>query len=328
LLKEFDKYKNVLKNKNFKNIYIGGGTPTIIGKDNFEKIFNKLFSYLNKENVKEITIEVFPSNFDSDLFDYLQKYVTRVSVGIQCFNNEILKDVNRNSKVSEIKDFLEKLKPYNFIKNFDIIYGLYLEKEDNYLKDLQEIISFNPENITYQALHNSKKIIESDDIFFQDYLKKLKQLNINGREFLEKNDYIQYTSEDFVKKNKKKFSYQLDFLNNKNMLAIGIDSVSFMGRRYFLNNGKKEYTYYKLKDYELFIKRLSTKIRLLNLDFEEFPTNLQDFLLVFSESLDYLTKNDLISIDDKSMKITKKGLCYADLISQILTLNNFDYKRK
>jgi coproporphyrinogen III oxidase-like Fe-S oxidoreductase len=298
-----------------------------MGLENFKRIFNALFTYLKKENIKEITLEIFPSKFDKELFDYLKDYITRISIGIQCFNDKTLEKFNRNAKIVEMIDFLKKLKDYPFIKNFDIIYGLYLDNLEDYEKEIITLLRFNPENITFQPLHNNLKLKQADPIFFQDYVRRLDWLNKKAREIFRKKGYVQYTAEDFYKKGKSKFQYQLNLLSNQDILGIGINTFSFINNQYFFCLGKDKYNSFKLNSYQSFLHELSFKSRLLNLNLKELDKNYNiNYKIFSSDSLKYLLEERLISLEGDIIKITKKGLPYVDFISQMLMLNNLDYK--
>ncbi|MCK5449258.1 radical SAM protein [Candidatus Pacearchaeota archaeon] len=322
MLKEIEKFKEVLITNNIRYIYIGGGTPTTIGKENFQKIFDKLFSYLPKENIKEITMETFPSNFDKKFFDYLQNYITRLSIGVQCFNDKILQEFGRPSTIEEMTSFFNSLKNYTFTKSIDIIYGVYLDDMDSYESEMETMLSLNPDNVTYQPLHNSKRILESDELFFIEYSKKLDWLNKKGRLILDSNGYRQYTAEDFHKIGKPKFEYQINFLNQGNILGIGINTFSFVGKTYFANMTKDNYKKFELQGEQDELHKISLKSRLLNFEIEE------KYKLRFSDSLNYLQNKNIIIIENNKIEITKEGLNYVDLISQILMINNFNYKQK
>jgi len=330
MLEEIERFSEILQTKNINHIYIGGGTPTLIGKENFKKIFGKLFSYIPKENIKEMTMEAFPKDFDKELFDYLQNYITRLSIGVQCFNNKILNQFTRNATVNDMKKFLNKLKDYNFTKNIDLIYGLYLDESiEDYEKELEEILDFNPDHITYQPLHNDKKLQDSDEIFFLDYAKKLDKLNRCGREILKERGYQQYTSEDFHKIGKSKFQYQLNLLQSGNMLGIGIDTYSFIEDTYFTHQTKNSWKKFRLSKNLMMLHEISFKMRNLILDIEQINKKYNiDYKTIFSDSLEYLKSKNLIQLNNNKINITPKGLNYVDFISQVLMLNNFDYKIK
>lgn len=330
MLEEIDRFSEVLQTKDIGHIYLGGGTPTLIGKENFQKIFDKLFSHIPKENVKEISIETFPKDFDKELFDYLSNYVTRISIGIQCFSDKLLEQFKRDSTVNDMKDFLDKIKDYNFIKSIDIIYGLYLDEEiEDYEKDLREILSYSPDNITYQPLHNNKKLQESDEIFFLDYAKKLDKLNNRGREILKEQGYLQYTSEDFHKIGKPKFQYQLNLLQSGNMLGLGVGTYSFIEDTYLLHRSKNSWKKFQLDKNLMMLHELSFKTRNLSLDLEEINKKYNlNYQTNFSDSIGYLKNKKLIELENNQIKVTPEGLNYVDLISQVLMLNNFDYKIK
>jgi oxygen-independent coproporphyrinogen-3 oxidase len=318
ILGEIENLKEGLESANIKYIYFGGGTPSIIGKANLERIFEKLYSIIKKEEIEEVTIEAFPSNFDEELYDFLKNKVTRVSIGVQSLNNETLKKFCRPSTKEEISKFIKSLQPYPFTKSIDMIYGLYLNNPDELKKDLNEIISLNLDQVTYQPLHNDPDLTESDEIFFLKKAKTLDRINKIGREVLRKGGYSQYTAEDFNKEGRPKFLYQLNLLNQGNVLGIGINTYSFIENTYFYHESKNEWRKFKLEEKQMKIDKISKSIRLMSSDKID--------LEIYSDSISYLQERGLIELKSGRIEISEEGKNYLDLISQILVLNNFDYK--
>ncbi|MFW6025272.1 MAG: radical SAM protein [Candidatus Woesearchaeota archaeon] len=328
MLKQIEKFSSTLENKNIKYLHINGGYPSKIGLENLKKIFEKLFKYLDKSSLEEITLELFPKKFNKKLFDYLSNIVTRVSIKIGCFNDKILEKFNIDLRVKEMEKFIRKMNEYDFNINLDIFYSLYIDNEKDYEEEMDKILSFNPDNITFRPLHN-KKISNCDEIFFHKYSKILERLNRKGRKILNENEYIQYTAEDFYKENKNKFLYKLNSLKKGNILGLGQDSFSYFGDNYYIYENPNKWSIYKLKGKEKLLQEISLKSRLLSLDINKINKKYCiDYEFLFSDSINYLTGNGLINIDDGVIKITEKGLGYVDFISNLLMLNNFEYKLK
>ncbi|MGM5483863.1 MAG: radical SAM protein [Nanobdellota archaeon] len=320
LIKEIDQKKNLLEKNKIESIYFGGGSPQLMGKETAQKIITKIFSHI-KNNVPEITFELFPQNFDKDLMTFLKNYITRLSIGVQCFNEELLKKMNRKVSANEIKNFIDSCRNlgYNNI-NFDLIYGLYLENEKNFEKELKDILSKNPEQITYQPLHYANSIgFNNKSLMIEPKINRL------GRELLKSYGYTQTTAEDFTKKGE--FLYQKNLLQGKNILGFGDKSFSFINNKYFQKRNEKNYTY-KLSGKDLLYRKLFFESRFGKIDIVEINKEFNiNYVIDFSDSLKYLLRKNYVKIEKNNLIITNKGKNYVDMIANILSLNNLDYKK-
>ena len=122
LKKELIKYNSF----NFDSIYIGGGSPSSLAYNELEYLFEMLIPYQNQNTL--ITIEINP-DIDYKKIELFKKYhVQRVSIGVQSFNKNILKLINRDSNYDEINDLIYELNKNDiFDINVDLIYGFNIE---------------------------------------------------------------------------------------------------------------------------------------------------------------------------------------------------------
>ena len=110
---------NVLPKRNLLNninvIYIGGGTPSSIGIDNLQILFKILQKYINFNNLIEFSIECNPKDISHELITlFKNNKVNRISLGIQSFNDEKLKLLNRNHNREIAINSLKILNEMNF----------------------------------------------------------------------------------------------------------------------------------------------------------------------------------------------------------------------
>jgi len=136
----------------FSGVYIGGGTPTILMdelRDVLERI-QKLFS------PGEISIETNPDRLDRDtLVSLADNGVKRVSVGVQSFNDEILRRVGRYEKYGNGGSLKEKLlsaNGYVDTLNVDMIYNFPIQTREMFEEDLAVLKELQPDQITFYPL--------------------------------------------------------------------------------------------------------------------------------------------------------------------------------
>lgn len=170
LLDDIKSYKlNFSKNPN--SIYIGGGTPTAIGKENLENIIDAVLEKFG--SASEFTVEC--GRIDSLSVEILEmlkaKEVNRISLNPQSFNEEVISKLNRVSN-ENFSYWFDKAREIGFdVINMDLIMGLPGESKESILNSIKKAIDFSPENITLHtlALKNGSKLFENSYFNEEDY---------------------------------------------------------------------------------------------------------------------------------------------------------------
>lgn len=157
LLLEIDKTAEIIKNAGLfvDNIYIGGGTPTTLSADYFERIFSRLYSRFDMSRISEFTVEAGrPDTITSDKLEVLKRYgVNRISINPQSMNDATLKKIGRSHTPHMIYDAYKKARDIGFdVINMDLIAGLPGETPEMFAYSLDEVIRLSPENITVHSL--------------------------------------------------------------------------------------------------------------------------------------------------------------------------------
>lgn len=150
LIKEIKAFSN--KKERPHSIYIGGGTPSAIGKENLKLILEVLKeSFLEPY---EFTVECGrPETIDDEILRTLKDFgVNRISINPQTMNDETLKNIGRNHTSQDIIKAYELTKNYNFIVNMDLIIGLPFESHEMIINSLNKVLELKPQNITIHTL--------------------------------------------------------------------------------------------------------------------------------------------------------------------------------
>jgi coproporphyrinogen III oxidase-like Fe-S oxidoreductase len=140
------------KGYKFEGIYVGGGTPTVL-IDELAKTLNlagELFP------IKDISVETNPNHLTSENIEILQKSkVKRLSVGVQTFNDEMLKKIGRYEKYGSGKVIAERLKNTQGLfhtLNADMIFNFPGQTSDMLEEDLAILLKLNIEQTTFYPL--------------------------------------------------------------------------------------------------------------------------------------------------------------------------------
>ncbi|MCC5911529.1 MAG: coproporphyrinogen dehydrogenase HemZ [Clostridiaceae bacterium] len=143
------------KGKVIESIYIGGGTPTTLNVEEFNRLFDIIYTYFDVSNLKEFTVEAGrPDTIDIEKLKNLKnRGVTRISINPQTMNDCTLMEIGRNHTVKETIEAYQLATEAGFSNiNLDIIIGLPGENLQMVLHTMKEIEKLAPSNLTVHTL--------------------------------------------------------------------------------------------------------------------------------------------------------------------------------
>ena len=150
IIKEAKNRRNYLSGENISTIYIGGGTPSAIRVSELNKLIDKISGIFNIENNSEITIELNPDDLDGHYLKGLQKAgFNRISLGIQSWNDEDLKFLNRRHDSAGAEKALRNVLGVGFGNvTIDLIYGLPGMTTERWASTLEKSLEFDIKHIS------------------------------------------------------------------------------------------------------------------------------------------------------------------------------------
>lgn len=340
--KEFLSYTEALikeiRNSNLKNlqietVFIGGGTPTVLPKEMLSDIIEEILKY-DVVSTAEITVEANPGTLSEDYLKSLYNTgVNRLSIGLQAWQNEHLKNIGR---IHTREEFLEN---YNMARNIgfkninvDLIFGLPNLSKKEWLETLANIIKIRPEHIStysliieegtrFGSLYEKGLLKETDEIIDREMYSICKELLIN-------NNYEHYEISNFSKigYNSK---HNIDCWKRKNYIGLGLNSHSFFeGIRYKNISNLEEYI---KNSYNNYLIRENIEVLSIKESMEEFMflglrlikgvsiKNFQkefrrDIFTVYSKQINYLLKEKLLLLEKDSLYLSNKGIDLSNLV--------------
>ncbi|MFM1913284.1 MAG: hypothetical protein RIR51_1122 [Bacteroidota bacterium] len=270
MVQELEISKNYLSNKNLETIYFGGGTPSILSKDDFQKIFEKIHSLYSINKAAEITIETNPEDINKEnLLNWKSLNINRLSIGIQTLNDDILKKLNRNHTKEDSLKAIELCKKFNFnVLTTDLIYGLPGQTEEILKEDIKILAENNIPHISAYNLtiepntvfgkwKKEGKLIDFDNHIHAEYMEILFSELVNY-------GYENYEISNFAK-NQAYSVHNTAYWRNEEYLGIGPSAHSFnySSRQWNIANNPKYIQFIKEgKDY--FEKEELTEIDKIN----------------------------------------------------------------
>ena len=336
LKKEIENRKEDLKNTYISTIYIGGGTPSFIEEKYIKDILDKIKEVDTDNNEKEITIEVNPGTVNQEkLRTYKKIGINRLSIGLQSTNNEELKTIGRIHTYKQFLDTYKLARKEEFKNiNIDLMLGLPNQKIQDLKQTMQKVINLKPEHISIYSL-----IIEEGTIIEKKIRNK--ELNLPDEELerqmywytkntLEINGYNQYEISNFSKKGIES-KHNLNCWKQKEYLGFGVAAHSYLNKTRYSNicnieeyikniqngNQSKNKIIHEIqtieeqkKEYMLLGLRTIEGIKI-----QEFKEKFaQNPILIFRKELEKLVKENLINIDGDNIKLTNKGLDFANIV--------------
>ncbi len=175
IIKELSIRKDYLKNEPVQTIYFGGGTPSLLTIQQIEKLLNTVYTNFPVEQNAEITFEANPDDLTKNyLFDLKEVGINRLSIGIQSFDDDKLKILNRRHNATQAHEAVREAQKAGFNNiSIDLIYGLPFQSLDEWETDLDKAFSLSIQHLSAYGLtfeektllskQKEKKIIEPAD---------------------------------------------------------------------------------------------------------------------------------------------------------------------
>ena len=151
LFKEIEMQSSLFdKERLVEQMHFGGGTPTFLSKEQIIRLSNKLQQSFNFSPSGEYSIEIDPRGIDEDLMESLaMARFNRISLGVQDFDLEVQKAVNRVQSFKQTKAVVEISRKNGFKSiSIDLIYGLPRQSKDTFKRTLEKVKELRPDRIS------------------------------------------------------------------------------------------------------------------------------------------------------------------------------------
>ncbi len=135
------------------SIFIGGGTPSLFSPDSIDRLLADVRARLQLEPGCEITLEANPGTFEKDRFrGFRAAGVTRLSIGVQSFDDASLKAVGRVHDAAQALAAVEEARQAFETFNIDLMYALPGQTLEGLRKDLDQALAFEPPHLSVYHL--------------------------------------------------------------------------------------------------------------------------------------------------------------------------------
>ena len=318
-----------------RTLYIGGGTPTALSAQQLAYLLTELPKVMDLSEVEEFTIEANPGDLDPDKIAVLKdSQVNRVSLGVQTFDNKMLKKIGRSHQEQDIYDNIRHLKQAGFDNiSIDLIYALPGQTMDQVKENVAKAIDLDIPHMSLYSL-----ILENHTVFMNRMRRgKLplpkEELEAEMFEYiieeLEKAGFEHYEISNFSKPGFES-RHNLVYWDNAEYYGLGAGASGYVDGIRYKNHGpirhyleaveagkaritEEHLTLEEKMEEELFLG-LRKKNGVSKARFEEkFGVS---FDQRYGQVVANLTEQGLLVPDDKQVRMTKRGLFLGDTVAE------------
>ncbi len=255
---EYEIKSNLKNHEKFETIFIGGGTPSTIDIKEYKQIFELLKNHIDKNT--EITTECNPNSATIKWLEGMKNFgVNRISFGVQSFDDEKLKKLNRAHNSKGAIKAIQSASCVGFNRiNCDIIYGVEGDSLNSLIKDLEIAFCLPITHLSAYSLtlEEGTKFYNKSSIKIDD-----EELSYKLFDYIEKRGFKQYEISNFAKSKDEESKHNYGYWQYKNYLGVGAGAVGFIDKqRYYTNKSIEEYiknpTTYKIEKISAYDKKV------------------------------------------------------------------------
>ncbi|KJY66991.1 coproporphyrinogen III oxidase [Vibrio coralliilyticus] len=332
---------SLLQGRKVTQLHFGGGTPTFLTKAQISRLMNILRAEFSFEAESEISIEVDPREIELDMLDHLREEgFNRLSIGVQDFNKEVQKLVNREQDEEFIFAMVERAKKLGFRStNLDLIYGLPKQTQARFAETLAQVLEMQPGRLSIfnyahmPQLFAAQRKIKDEDLpqaeekmaILQDTIATLTNA---GYQFIGMDHFAQPDDElavaqrnGILHRNFQGYTTQ----GECDLVGFGVSAISMIGDAYAQNQKelKKYYAQVNEQRHALWkgvaldgddllrrevIKQLICNFKLDKVSVEtEFDVEFNHYFKEDLELLQTFINDELVEVDDKEIRVTLRG---------------------
>ncbi len=311
-----------------ETIYIGGGTPTSLTAKQLDVLLTGIHRYLPTHTTKEFTVEANPGDLTAEKLDVFKAHgVNRLSMGVQTFDDRLLKKIGRKHSVQDVYDTIKLLEKKQFDNvSIDLIYALPGQTLESFRDTLTKALAFDLPHYSMYSL-----ILENKTMFMNWVRQGRLELPTQEAETqmfeeaiiaMAQSGHHQYEISNFAKKGKESM-HNLVYWDNEHYYGFGAGASGYLNQRRYKNYGPIQHYMKPLKEQRLPIFETEEISRANQIEEEMFlglrkieGVSLRRFEEKFNQKLttvyqsviDELQQQQLAVLEEDYFRLTPKGL--------------------
>ena len=226
------------------SVFIGGGTPSLISPEDIRRLMDTVRKDFHLAEDAEITIETNPASITQAKLDaYLASGINRISIGIQSFDNHILRRLGRLHDKNEAFQKIQMVRKSGFTNiNIDLMFGIPEQPMKTWLDTIRQGIFLGPQHISLYSLQLEKgtplyKEVYEDKLFAPTPEILDREMYHEAIRLLRQAGYVHYEISNTAFPGKES-KHNLKYWSYEEYLGLGPGASSFFGGQRFKNHEK------------------------------------------------------------------------------------------
>ncbi|HYK97833.1 MAG TPA: coproporphyrinogen-III oxidase family protein [Candidatus Acidoferrales bacterium] len=351
LHREIDMYgsRPEIRGRVVNTIYFGGGTPTTLSVEQMRALAAKLRENFNIAPDVEWTVEGEPATLDPDKARTLREIgVTRLSIGVQSFNNTLLDRNGRSHGVEHAFRAIEMARANAFpVINIDLMSGMIDETPETWDASLDTLLKIGPEHVSIYRMEVYRNTLLYAAGFTGPGVGGIptdeQELALwhRARERLEGAGYTMVAGHAFIRKPEFNHWHRVDMWSTGELLGMGVSSFSYVNGTVFQNSSKWDEYVGAAREGRSAVKRsvrLSSRgvmarevvlgLKLFRVERAPFRERHGfDVVDLYKERIDQLVNDGLMVVTDEAIELTSRARDYSDMICALFYLPEHNDKR-
>ena len=217
----------------FGTLYMGGGTPSLLGPGDFERLAGIIFDTFRFDDCFEFTLEANPDDLDRERLDlYRSLGVNRLSIGVQSFSDDALRFLGRRHDAATAARAVESAREAGFDDiSIDLIYAIPGQTEKSWRDTLERALRFEPEHISCYELTVGKgtpleRMIRGGEVREAGDEAK-RALFLETHEALTGRGYVHYEVSNYARGGERRSKHNSRYWDHTPYLGLGPSAHSF-----------------------------------------------------------------------------------------------------
>ncbi|MBB73754.1 MAG: coproporphyrinogen III oxidase [Planctomycetaceae bacterium] len=328
----------VVGERPFRFVYFGGGTPSFLSSRQLDSLVRQLRESVHWDQAEEVTFECEPGTLSAPKVQTIRDMgVTRLSLGVENFSDQILKENGRAHLSGEIYRCWDWIESAGFPNvNIDLISGMVGETWDNWKDNVRRTVELSPESVTIYQMELPFNTVYSKDILgnqtevaVADWATKRAWVNYAFDVFLEHGYHVSSAYTVVKDPEKVNFSYRDNLWTGADLLATGIASFGHVSSVHYQNC--PEWQQYidtlltesrlplgralKPTSRELLIREMILQLKRGYLDAGYFRDKFEvEILSEWQEQWQTHQEQEMLTLDGDRVILTRQGILQADAL--------------
>jgi oxygen-independent coproporphyrinogen-3 oxidase len=326
----------VMGDRAFRFVYFGGGTPSFLSARQLNSLVERLRENIRWDKAEEVTFECEPGTLSEPKLKTIREMgVTRLSLGVENFSDDLLRENGRAHLSSEIYRAWDWICRTEFPNvNMDLIAGMAGETWENWKDNIRRTLELSPDSVTIYQMELPFNTVYSKDILGN-------QIEIPVADWPTKRAWVNYAFDELAAAgyavssaytmvkdpHRVNFSYRDNLWAGSDLLATGIASFGHASGVHYQNVPEwKDYLGSLLEDNRLplgrayqptplqkLIRELILQLKRGYLDADYFRQKFQvDILQQYRDVWQEHVQNGMVTMDGDRIELTRQGLLQAD----------------